>query len=250
MGEDNLSRRGFLTVGAVVGAAAAGAPLGTEARTIKGEMPWAPGAADPPAPAQPGPYLFFTPAEAAFVEAAVERLIPTDELGPGGRDAGCAVFIDRQLAGPYGRAQRWYMQGPWGDGTKTQGYQSRLAPAELYRAAIGGVDEWCRQKLGGKSFAALDAARQDEVLAELENATVTLENVDVGQFFNLLLHNTVEGYFADPLYGGNKDMAGWRMIGFPGARYDHRDFVAKHGQPYKLPPVSLHGRPGWNRREG
>jgi gluconate 2-dehydrogenase gamma chain len=250
MDEEDLSRRRFLKVGAVLGAAAAGAPLSAEARTIRGEMPWTPGAADPPKPVEPGPYLFFTAAEAAFVEAAVDRLIPADELGPGGRDAGCAVFIDRQLAGPFGRAQRWYMQGPWDEGTKTQGYQSRLAPAPLYRAAIDGIDAWCKQKYQGKSFAELGPDEQDKLLAQLEEAAIPLDSVDVGQFFKLLLQNTVEGFFADPLYGGNKNMAGWRMIGFPGARYDYRDYVAKHGQKFPLPPVALQGRPGWNVQEG
>jgi len=80
--------------------------------------------------AQP-PERFFSPAEASFIEAAVARIIPNDDLGPGAKEAGVATFIDRQLAGPYGRAESWYMQGPWRHGAKEQGYQLKLTPAEL-----------------------------------------------------------------------------------------------------------------------
>ena len=63
----------------------------------------------------------------------------------------------------------------------------------------------------------------------------------------MLLQNTVEGYFSDPIYGGNRDLGAWRMIGFPGARYDLRPWVSRYGEPYPLPPVGLLGRPEWER---
>ena len=179
------------------------------------------------------------------MDAVVSRLIPKDELGPGARELGVTVFIDRQLAGAYGRAERWYMGGPWAKGTETQGYQSRMAPAQLYRAAIKAVDGYCRNGFGGKAFVDLGAEQQDKVLGDLEEGKAKLEQVDGKAFFKQLLLNTQEGFFADPLYGGNKNMAAWKMIGFPGARYDYRDFVSKHGQRYPLPPVSLYGRPHW-----
>src|SRR5580692_3951429 len=78
------------------------------ARTLSGSLPWEPGMATPPAVVRPGPWMFFTADEAALIEAAVDRLIPPDSRGPGGKDAGCAVFIDRQLAGPYGRSEGLY----------------------------------------------------------------------------------------------------------------------------------------------
>jgi gluconate 2-dehydrogenase gamma chain len=242
-----LSRRRFLARGAAAGVAtAAGVALpACDARTIQGEMPWSPGEADAPEPIQPGPYVFFTPPEGAFIEAAVARLIPADESGPGAREVGCPVFIDRQLAGPYGRAERWYMQGPWSKGTTSQGYQSRLTPALVYRTAIKGVDDHCRANFDKKSFAELGPDDQDKVLSGLEDGQITLDGVEASGFFKLILQNTVEGFFADPLYGGNKDMAAWKMIGFPGARYDYRDFVDKHGQPFPLPPVAIRGRPAW-----
>src|SRR6266481_2386663 len=84
---------------------------------VKGNLPWAPNAGAPPRPVRPGPWVYFTPEEAAAVEALVDRLIPPDPQTPGGKDAGCAAFIDRQLAGAYGKAERLYMRGPFVDGT-------------------------------------------------------------------------------------------------------------------------------------
>jgi gluconate 2-dehydrogenase gamma chain len=75
---------------------------------------------------------YFAQPQLGFVEAAVARLIPTDELGPGAKEAGAAVFINSRLAGGYGRAESWYMQGPWKDGTQEQGYQLKVTPAQLY----------------------------------------------------------------------------------------------------------------------
>ncbi|HEX7970424.1 MAG TPA: gluconate 2-dehydrogenase subunit 3 family protein [Stellaceae bacterium] len=250
MSDDGVSRR-HLLLGVAAGAVVtAGGVTSPHARTIEGEVPWAPGEADAPTPVEPGPYAFFTPEEAAFVEAAVARIIPADELGPGAREAGCPFFIDRQLAGAYGRAERMYMQGPWAKGDKTQGYQSRLTPALLYRTAIKAIDDHCRASLGKKSFAQLGPADQDKVLSNLEDGKLALDGAEGPTFFKLLLQNTQEGYFADPLYGGNKDMAAWKMIGFPGARYDYRDFVGKHGQRYPLPPVAIRGRADWTVQSG
>jgi gluconate 2-dehydrogenase gamma chain len=155
------------------------------------------------------------------------------------------TFIDRQLAGPYGMAQSWYMQGPWGDGSATQGYQSRYSPAQLYRAAIKAIDTHCRDQHGGKSFGDLGDSERDDVLKQLEQGKVTLEGVDAKAFFKMLLQNTTEGFFSDTLYGGNRDMVGWKLIGFPGARYDYRPYVKKHNEKLDLPPVGLTGRPGW-----
>src|SRR3954451_4501636 len=135
----NLSRRSLLisaTAFVLVGATV------THAGTVAGGLPWEPGSARPPAPVRPGPWMFFTSDEAALVEAAVDRLIPRDERGPGGKEAGCAVFIDRQLAGPYGGAAGLYMRPPFMPGASTQGYQSPDTPAARYRQglkALGGA---------------------------------------------------------------------------------------------------------------
>jgi gluconate 2-dehydrogenase gamma chain len=246
--DSRLSRRQLLT-GTVAAAGSAalvgGAPAAT-AHTIHGEVPWQEGEANRPVPAVPGDdYQFLTAEEAAFVEAFVARIIPKDDLGPGALEAGAAIFIDRQLAGAFGDAQRWYMQGPWEDGTDSQGYQSRYTPAALYRAAIRDIDDHCRKTYGGKAFAKLTPAQQDEVIGGLEKGKVKLDHAEGETFFKVAQQNTVEGFFSDPIYGGNRDMAGWKLIGFPGARYDYRPWVSQHDKPFPLPPVGLHGRPGW-----
>ncbi|HEY8047964.1 MAG TPA: gluconate 2-dehydrogenase subunit 3 family protein [Ramlibacter sp.] len=238
-----ISRRRLLTAGAVIPIAGAAG-----AAAIRQEVPWREGAADAPDTRQAGAkgYVFFNPAEGAFIEAATARLIPADELGPGAVEAGVPVFIDRQLAGEYGRGERWYMQGPWGEGEKTQGWQSRLTPAALYRTAIREIDEAVGKEGRAATFSKLAAGDQDRWLHQLEGGKVQLATADSKTFFELLHQNTLEGFFADPLYGGNRGMAGWKLIGFPGARYDNTPFVKQHGEKYPLPPVAIMGRPEWN----
>jgi len=245
--KSKLSRRNLLKGAALVGSVVPLAKAGiTQARSISGEMPWSEGANDAPDGARGNGYRFFTPAEAAFIEAAVARLIPSDDLGPGAIEAHVPFFIDRQLAGKYGRGQTWYMQGPWADGSDTQGYQSRLGPADYYRAAIKAIEAHAQKALGGKSFAQLTPQQQDDLLRQLEDGKIELDGVSAKEFFTLLWQNTQEGFFSDPIYGGNRDMVGWKMIGFPGARYDYREFVAHNGKRIELSPVGLKGRPGWN----
>jgi gluconate 2-dehydrogenase gamma chain len=243
--KSHLNRRSFLIAGASASVAVA-APA--QAREIQGQEPWQPHQADAPDPVQSPNYLSFTAGEVAFVEAATERLIPADDLGPGAKACNVPLFIDHQLAGAYGRGQSWYMQGPWKKGEKTQGFQSRLGPADMYRAAIKAIDAHVSGKEVGKKFSDLAGDAQDALLSDMEKGTLTLDGVDTAAFFKLLLQNTKEGMFSDPIYGGNKDMAGWKMIGFPGARYDYRDWVDKHGQKYNLPPIGLKGGPGWNQK--
>jgi gluconate 2-dehydrogenase gamma chain len=244
MDEPRLSRRRLLTAGAVIGAmpVAGAAALGGRG------VPYTEGQANAPADVANTPgWTWFTEAEAAFVSAAVGRLIPADDLGPGAVEAGVPVFIDRQLAGPYGRGERWYMQGPWGPGVATQGWQTRLTPAGMYRAAIRSIDAVVARQGKAATFAKLAAADQDDFLKALESGDATLDGVDSKAFFAQLLQNTLEGFWSDPIYGGNRDMAGWKLIGFPGARYDHSEFVGKHGEKYPLPPVGIRGRVEWTR---
>jgi gluconate 2-dehydrogenase gamma chain len=239
-----ISRRALLTSTAVSLLLSSGP---ARSLTVVGRLPWEPNAGAPPTRVEPGPWTFFSAEEAATVEALVDRLIPPDPATPGGKDAGCAVFIDRQLAGPFGGAQGLYMGGPFHDGTPQQGAQSPLTPAALYRGALAALDSHCRSAFAGKRFAELADAQQDALLAGLEKAEVKLEGVDGKVFFDHLLSNTQEGFFADPIYGGNRDMVGWKMIGFPGARYDYRDWIERHNERYPLPPVGITGRPGWAR---
>jgi gluconate 2-dehydrogenase gamma chain len=252
MGDGKISRRRLLLGGATVGAAVVtGAAvhdgeLGNRAQTIKDAMPWREGAADVPPMAAGTDYRFFTAAEAAFIEPAIERLIPPDETGPGAMQCNVHVFLDRQLSGPFGRGDHYYLGGPWPKGTPEQGYQSRFSPAQYYRAAIPAIEAYVKGTYAGNAFKALAAADQDGVLRALEKGEAQLDGVDGKGFFAMLLQNTLEGYLSDPIYGGNKDMAAWKMIGFPGAHYDYREWVGRHGERVPYPPVSIRGRPGWS----
>ena len=212
------------------------------AEVISGKFPWHPDETAAPEAAKAGPWKFFKGDEAAVIEAAVDRLIPTDPETPGGKDAGCAVFIDRQLAGGYGHQQGLYTQGPFEQGTKQQGPQSQGGPDTLYREGIAALDRYCRAQPDGKSFAELPVERQDEVLHGLESGTAKLEGADGKKFFEQLLKDTQQGFFADPLYGGNRDMCAWKMIGFPGAVYDYREWIGRHNERYPHPPISILAR--------
>ncbi|HEU4624514.1 MAG TPA: gluconate 2-dehydrogenase subunit 3 family protein [Steroidobacteraceae bacterium] len=224
------------------------------ASIIAGRLPWQPGTASAPQPHAgnaPGGWNFFTAAEGAAIEAIADRLIPPDANTPGGKDAGCAAFIDRQLAGPYGQREGLYTVPPFEKGAKQQGPQSALNPAELYRKGLGALDDYVHAARDGHSFATLDAAQQDEILQGLEAGKIALgAGVDAQTFFEQLLQDVQQGFFADPIYGGNRDMCAWKMIGFPGARYDYRDWVGRHNEPYPLPPVSIAGRAEWTPKSG
>jgi gluconate 2-dehydrogenase gamma chain len=183
-------------------------------------------------------YLYLLEPEVRFLEAAVEHLIPTDELGPGARDAGVVVYIDRQLAGSWGAHGRQYRGGPWKEGTPQQGYQSRFTPQEVYRIAIREIDQHCKAGFT-RPFAQLATGQQLRLLEQLEKDEIPLPSLSSKFFFDLLWRNTEEGYFADPLYGGNRDKAGWKLVGFPGLPSSEYRHLVTGGQPYHAEPVSV-----------
>lgn len=233
-----VSRRTLFKVAGAAGASAA-LPLPTQAQAPSHSgQPHAASAA-PAARAGRDPYTFFNAAEAAFVEAAVERLIPADDRWPGARDAGVPTYIDRQLAGAYGAGARLYLVGPWKEGTPRQGYQLPFTPAQLYRTAIGDIAAYTSDHLNGASFESLSADQQDTILHQIETGAVDLPHVPGPVFFETLLSNTIEGFFADPAYGGNRNMAGWRMIGFPGAYASFVNEVDRHGMSFDREPIGM-----------
>ena len=184
-------------------------------------------------------FSFLMQPEIRFIDAAVARLIPADELGPGAREAGVTHFIDQQLASSWGTHGRNYRSGPWLEGTAQQGFQSRLTPKEIYRTAIRETNAYCSRQYG-KNFEFLTAAQQDEVLHDLEEGKIELEAVSAKLFFGLLMRNTEEGFFADPMYGGNRDKIGWKLIGFPGiASSAYAEHLEKHDVAYRVEPVSI-----------
>ena len=131
-----------------------------------------------------------------------------------------------------------YRQGPWAEGTPQQGYQSPLTPQELYRVAIRETNLYCSAQYG-KTFAELAPDQQDQVLRGLDEGTLALASVPARLFFFLLLANTQEGFFADPVYGRNRDKIGWKLVGFPGVAAVYTEQIEKHGVPYRVEPVSI-----------
>ncbi len=216
----------------------------SKAGVLRGQLPWHPNAGSPPQLVTRSGWFFFTEDEAAAVEALADRIIPSDPNTPGGREAGCAIYVDRQLIGPFGSSSGLYTRPPFVKGIPQQGPQSADPPAVTYRKSLAALDRYCRAQ-NGKPFAQLAAEQQDQLLAGLEAGSVQLEDADGKVFFEMLLKNVQEGFFADPIYGGNKDMCGWKMIGYPGAHYDYRDWVGRHNERYPHPPVSIAGRPEW-----
>jgi gluconate 2-dehydrogenase gamma chain len=217
--DHGFDRRDFLK-GAVVGGAAAATA------TPQSALAQAPAAAVATA-AAPG-YEFLNIEEAAFVAALVNHMVPADEFTPKGTDIGIDVYIDRALAGAWGKGDRLYMQGPWKTGAPSQGYQLPLTPAQLYRAGIQSTNAHC-QKTYGKPFDRVSAPQREEVLAGLAGAQIKFDSgLPVRPFWTTVYQTVMEGMFADPIYGGNRNKAGWKLIGFPGVLALYHEDVAKY----------------------
>jgi gluconate 2-dehydrogenase gamma chain len=258
MGKDpsrKVNRRELLALGAVIGTgAAAGAlsrhdgMLGGPSRTFTNVLPWDEGLTDAPDAAAAGDWRYLNGGEVGFLTAAVDRLIPADPTGPSASEAGVVVFLDRQLAGEYGNGAHFYLEGPWQDGTESQGYQSRFTPAQFYRHAISAIEQAVGRSENGKAFKDVAPERQDALLKQMESGDLKLDGpISSKAFFTMFLQNVLEGYFSDPIYGGNKNGSAWEMIGFPGAHYDYSEWVTAYNQPVPVKPVGLRGRPGWQR---
>jgi gluconate 2-dehydrogenase gamma chain len=167
------------------------------------------------------PLLFLSEAEAHVVAAACARIFPTDESGPGATEANVIVYIDRQLAGPWGKDKYRYTKGPWVESVAEHGYQAKENPREIYQAGV--------PKLGA-DFASATPEEQDKRLRAIEKSI----------FFRMLRTHTIEGMFSDPLHGGNAGLIGWQLIGYPGPLMSYRDQIDKyHGMPFTAKPKSL-----------
>lgn len=221
-----INRRGFLLA----------APVGAAALAVSGcDKP-----ADKVTASSYSP-TYLTKPEWAFVTAAIARLIPEEGDGPSGLAAHVPEFIDRQLELPYGYGAFMYLKGPFVEGTvPSLGYQLRYTPREIYRLGIADANAAARQA-SQHDFVALSGAQQDLMLQQMESGELRFPRVPSAVLFAQLLGNAREGYFADPQYGGNRDMVAWRWIGFPGARADFTDWIDQAGQKYPLGPVSIAG---------
>jgi gluconate 2-dehydrogenase gamma chain len=234
MADDNnpIARRSFL-VGAGT-AVAAGLTPPAQAQTAQP-------VAAPAAPTAPEneTLLTLTPTEHAFFVAAVDTIIPADELSPSGSQCGVAAFIDRQLAGAYGSGARLYRDGPFPKGKPELGYQLALTPREFFRAGVTAANEWTR-KTYGKDFDRLAEKDREAALKTMEAGKAPFPGFTSTMFFNALLQITMEGFFADPMYGGNRNMAAWKMVGYPGLPATYREEIKTYfGKKYDRPPQSI-----------
>lgn len=197
-----------------------------------------------PAPGEPYRPVFFSADEWRFLEAACERLIPHDAHGPGALESGVPEFMDRHMQTPYAAGDIWYTQGPYLDAPSTFGYQGRLPLRDILRLGIAATDGHCRRAFAGRAFAQLSEPEQVDTLGGLEKGTIELPDISAAVFFGYLLSETRNGYFADPSHGGNRNMGGWKMIGYPGVRADYLDWVTVRDRPYPIAPVDMSGRRG------
>ena len=233
MKDDGINRRAFLK-GAVAGGAVA-------TTTAVGLAPQAAEAQQKPAAATAHPgYSYLNLEEAAFVEAVVDHMVPADQYSPKGTDLGVNIFIDRALAGGWGKGDRLYMQGPWKTGHPNQGYQLPLKPADLYRAGIAATNAHCK-KTYSKTFDQLPAEQKQEVLVGLQSGKINFEGgLPSRTFFTTMYQTVIEGMYSDPIYGGNRNKAGWKMIGFPGVVAVHAQNIDKfRDKKYTAEPLSI-----------
>ena len=240
--DGDTDRRLFLTrLASMAGAApvAGRALVGAGLATAAGVADAAPSADAPPAaPAaaansQEAAYQVFGQDEAAFVEALVNVMCPADALTPNGVDCGIATYIDRQLAGAFGQGAKRYTQGPFKVAKPELGYQLPLTPAQFFQAGIEATNQHCKQHYG-KSFDQLAAADADALLQRLADGQLDDERVALGRWFHELLYPLfVQGCFADPIYGGNRNKVFWKMVGYPGLPAVYaRDIVDYRGKPH------------------
>jgi len=235
MTDESIPRRTFLVGAGIAGTVAA---TGIDPAPAAAAAP--PESAPVPTPtAQPEAWLTLNPTEAAFVTAAVDTLIPADDLTPSASACGVAVFIDRQLAGAYGSGARLYRDGPFLKGKPEQGYQLALTPRDYFRAGIAATNDWTRRR-HGNDFDRLAEAERELALREMEQGKAEFSGFSSKDFFEALLAITMEGFFSDPIYGGNREMAAWKMVGYPGLPASYRNDVKTYfNKKYDKPPQSI-----------
>jgi gluconate 2-dehydrogenase gamma chain len=221
-----LPRRNFL-LGAGLAGTAVATGLGTP---VEAQTPAAAAAAN-----EPQTYLTLNATEVAFMSAVADAMIPADALSPAGTDCGVVVFADRQLASAWGGGAKMYRSGPFRKGKTEHGYQLGLTPREYFGIGIAAVNAWTR-KTHGKEFDRLAPKEREDVLKALEGGKAELGDVDGKQFFDALITIVMEGFFSDPIYGGNKNKVAWKMIGYPGLpalyanlveEYRHKRYLAE-----------------------
>lgn len=230
---ESLSRRKFLrNTGYTVGGLAVGGIIGGllpigDAKTKKGHEK---------AQNYNQALMYFTPEQFKIAEAATERIYPEDHQGPGAKLLGVAYFIDHQLAGNWGFNSREYMQPPFFKGEKVQGYQGRLKRRDIFDIGLKEIDNHS-MAVFKKKFIELSGKEKDQILSDFETDKVNVTTISASGFFQMLRSATLEGVYSDPLYGGNKNMDGWKMRHYPGSQMAYAQIIDKNFK--KIKPQSL-----------
>jgi gluconate 2-dehydrogenase gamma chain len=194
----------------------------------------APAAAQAPPAAEPVVgYISFSQDEAAFVETMVTIMCPADEFTPDGVGCGLAVYIDRQIAGDFGKGAKRYLRGPWAPGKPQQGYQLPMTPEQHLKAGIAAANVACQAKYG-KPFDQIAPADASAFLTDLGAGKISDPSLPLDSWFNELIYPLfAQACFADPIYGGNYNKVFWKMIGYPGLPATHTvDMVQFRGKPF------------------
>lgn len=158
------------------------------------------------------PLLFFNEADAETIEAATARIFPSDELGPGAREAGVVVYLDRALAGPYARL------------------------GDTYRIIVHGLNA-ASLFFNKAPFAVLPEDGQDALLTAIEHGSLTRFGLQP-EHLEVLVKHTREGMFSDPAHGGNRNLAGWKLLGYPGVHRDWTHDEEQIGATIRLRPIN------------
>jgi gluconate 2-dehydrogenase gamma chain len=243
MADEIIPRRKFLVGAGIASLAGTAVTAGlTQPDSAQAQGAAAPAATAPaaaPAAEPPHALLCLNDTQHAFVVAAVDTLIPADELSPSGSDCGCATYIDRQLASAWGGGAKMYRAGPYFKGKPEQGYQLPLTPAEFFVAGIAAANEWTR-KTYGKEFDRLDPDKRAEALKAMHEGKAEFTDFNSRAFFARLYALTMEGFFGDPIYGGNRNMVSWRMLGYPGLPATYAKLIDEYrDKRYVAEPQSI-----------
>jgi gluconate 2-dehydrogenase gamma chain len=235
----SMTRSGLLRRGAVAGLAgmAGGIQLGADGAEAQ---------------AMPVALRFLTPWEFDYATAMAETIWPTDDLGAGARVAGVGYYIDGQLAGSWGQGHRFYLNGPFFQPQDTgHGWQVPMTPADVYRGFLPGFDVYCKTTYGNP-YPSLPASAQTKALTDLQTGKAAVQiggstAFTTSDFFTMFRQNVLEGMLADPAYGGNRGMVGWKWIGFPGDPMRYGDVYEKYifsakTYPYEKKPLPLEPR--------
>lgn len=224
----------------------------------------------PPTPLEvpPAEFVTLTPEEAAILEALVSRMLPGDEDDPGALETGVAYYIDNLLSENGGYREPIYRSGPWarpyeGDTPPPEeegivwvpaselgryGLQSPLTPLDVYRIGLELTNQHAIERYG-QAVAQLEPEDQDNVMWDLMRGDIDgFDQFSSFSFFQTLRLHTAEGMFSDPGYGGNRDLAGWKLVGFPGAQRAYLpQEIRGTGDP--RPPQSMADMPHFHTGE-